>query len=80
MDTFLLLWQGDEPQVGRGMQKGPQCPESLSYQKKDGQVTRPSFFWYYTDYLIFFFFEFLNFFFEFFFKSMSYQDIRDLFA
>ncbi len=35
--------------MGRGMQKGPLCPEPLSHQKKDGQVTRPSFFWDDTD-------------------------------
>ncbi len=36
---------------GCGMQKGPQCPESLSYQKKEGGPARPPFFLYDTDFL-----------------------------
>ncbi len=35
--------------MGCVTQKGAKSPESLSYQKKDGWVTRPSFFWYDTD-------------------------------
>ena len=35
--------------LGCVTRKDPQWPESLSYQKKDGWVTRPSFFWYNTD-------------------------------
>ena len=42
--------------MGGVMQKGPLCPEPLSYQKKDGRSwPRPSFFWYDTDFLDFFF-------------------------
>ncbi len=39
------------PHLGCVLQKGPQCPESLSYQKKDGRAgPRPPFFWYDTDF------------------------------
>ena len=54
--------------MGCIMRKGPLCPESLSYQKKDGRVgPRPPFFWYDTDFLDFilkknFFFLFSDFF------------------
>ncbi len=39
----------DKTDMGGVMQKVPWCPEPLSYQKKGGRVTRPSFFWYDTD-------------------------------
>ncbi len=36
--------------TGQAMRKGPYCPESLSYQKKDGRAwPRQPFFWYNTD-------------------------------
>ncbi len=46
-------------QVGDITREDLYCPESLSYQKKDGHAwLHPSFFWYDTDFLDFFFFFF----------------------
>ena len=37
--------------LGCDTRKGPKCPESLSYQKKDGRAgLRPPFLWYDTDF------------------------------
>ncbi len=70
------------------MLKGSECPESLSYQKKDRRAwPRPPFFWYDTDFLAFFlnFFSFLENWMSYQKKGLSFgmtttQDIRDLFA
>ena len=60
------------------MRKGPKCPESLSYQKKDGGTwPRQPFFWYDTDFLdIFFFWKDAHPSFG----MITAQAIRDLFA
>ncbi len=53
--TFLAKYQFLkhilESLMGCVTRKGPLCPESLSYQKKDGRARpRPPFFWYDTDF------------------------------
>ncbi len=50
LDLNELGKGGNRGHMGDVTRKGPLCPESLSYQKKDGRVTRPSFFWYDTDF------------------------------
>ncbi len=62
--------------MGCIMQKGPECPESWSYQQKDGRTgPRPPFFWYDTDFLEFFFFKFLI---CFFFQKKSKKSVATL--
>ncbi len=59
--------------------KIPQCPESLSYQKKDGRMWPcPPFFWYETDFFYFSFVLFILgiFFFFFFLKSRCHTKRR----